>query len=78
MSVFDDIADEISIARCAVALAHENEKKVRHECPTHELSSPEYIAWRKKWQRAGRLENGAERNLRLILVRIGLGDHYPR
>lgn len=74
----NDVADEISIARCAIALAHANERKVSHECPGPQLNSPEYKAWRKRWQHAGNLENRAERNLRIILVRLGLGDYYPR
>jgi hypothetical protein len=74
----NDIADEISIAKCAIALAHANERKVRHECPYPHLNSLEYKAWRKRWQHAEQLENRAERTLRLILIRLGLGDYYQR
>lgn len=67
-----EINDDISIAKAAIKLAHQNERQVWEECPTYDLNNPRYKAWRKRWLHYQTLENLAYKHYQSILSNLGI------
>lgn len=68
------LIDQIGIARCAIKIAHKNERRIFKSCPN--FRSPGYADWRKQWNAAQRRYDIACGQLKTLLGTIGLGNFW--